>query len=200
LKVVPHQSIDEVPHPTILAVVGGGLPSLQVIGKPFVREYLLSSTPAADIVLGFGTGSVVLAAYGLLNQRPVATHWAFSGLLEAFGARYAGERWVEDGRFITTAGGSAAMDMGLTLLARLAGEKNARMLQLFAEYDPQPPFGGIDWSRVNHDEMVAFPPDQVQALIQCLDRQPEMQRIVQGWAERLSLPAMITQLGRGGIA
>jgi len=92
------------------------------------------------------------------------------------------------------------MDMGLTLLARLAGEKNARMLQLFAEYDPQPPFGGIDWSRVNHDEMVAFPPDQVQALIQCLDRQPEMQRIVQGWAERLSLPAMITQLGRGGIA
>jgi transcriptional regulator GlxA family with amidase domain len=58
---------------------------------------------------------------------------------------------VEDGKFITSAGVSAGIDMALALVARLTDEATARMVQLAIEYDPHPPFGAIVWSRVNRD-------------------------------------------------
>ena len=51
------------------------------------------------------------------------------------------ERWVEDGKFITSAG----VDMAMYLMSKLADEATARRVQLALDYDPQPPFGGIDW-------------------------------------------------------
>jgi hypothetical protein len=41
------------------------------------------------------------------------------------------------------------MDMALQLVARLTSEQVAKQIQLLLEYDPQPPFGGIDWSEVD---------------------------------------------------
>jgi hypothetical protein len=79
------------------------------------------------------------------------THWAYHRLLERLGATYLPERWVEDGKFITSAGVSAGIDMALALVARLTDEPTARMVQLAIEYDPHPPFGGIDWDQVNRD-------------------------------------------------
>jgi transcriptional regulator GlxA family with amidase domain len=58
---------------------------------------------------------------------------------------------VEDGKFITSAGVSAGIDMALALVARLTDEANARMVQLAIEYDPHPPFGAIDWSQVDRN-------------------------------------------------
>jgi len=58
---------------------------------------------------------------------------------------------VEDGKFLTSAGVSAGIDMALHLAALLTDEATARMAQLAIEYDPRPPFGGIDWSGVNRD-------------------------------------------------
>jgi transcriptional regulator GlxA family with amidase domain len=58
---------------------------------------------------------------------------------------------VEDGKVITSAGVSAGIDMALALVARLTDEPTARMVQLWIEYDPHPPFGGIDWDRVDRD-------------------------------------------------
>ena len=79
------------------------------------------------------------------------THWAYHRLLERLGATYLPERWVEDGKFITSAGVSAGIDMALALVARLTDEPTARMVQLWIEYDPHPPFGGIDWTQVDRD-------------------------------------------------
>ena len=72
-------------------------------------------------------------------------------MLERLGAHYQQKRWVEDGKFITSAGVSAGIDMALYLTAKLTDERTARLVQLGIEYDPQPPLGGIDWSSVDRD-------------------------------------------------
>jgi transcriptional regulator GlxA family with amidase domain len=81
--------------------------------------------------------------------RQATTHWAYHSLLERLGARYLAQRWVEDGKFVTSAGVSAGIDMALALVARLTDEATARLVQLAIEYDPHPPFGAIDWSQVD---------------------------------------------------
>jgi len=98
-----------------------------------------------------GNGALILAAAGLLEGRRAAIHWAYSDLLQNMGATYARERWVEDGKFITAAGGSAGIDMMLLLVAKLKGESRAKLTQLAVEYDPQPPFGRIDSSSVDRE-------------------------------------------------
>jgi transcriptional regulator GlxA family with amidase domain len=196
LKVVPQKQFSEVPDPDILAVVGGGLSSLQEIGSNIMADYIFSASERAESIIGYGTGSLVLAACGLLKDRRAATHWAYAGLLEAFGARYSPDRWVDDGKLITTAGGTAGMDMNLRLLARIAGEKNARMLQLFAEYEPEPPFGGIDWSQVKRNGQAHFQPNELQAFTQSLaasrsteaGRNPDIIRVLLDWAEGIVQP------------
>jgi transcriptional regulator GlxA family with amidase domain len=113
--------------------------------------YVRTAAETAEVVGSTGNGALVLAAAGLLAGRRAAIHWAYGELLGRLGATPARERWVEDGRFLTSAGGSAGIDMMLHLVARLKTKSRARLAQLFAEYDPRPPFGGIDWSRVDGD-------------------------------------------------
>jgi transcriptional regulator GlxA family with amidase domain len=92
---------------------------------------------------------LILAAAGLLEGRKATTHWAHYRTLEQLGATYIKRRWVEDGKFITSAGVSAGIDMALHLLARLSDEQTAKRVQLGIEYEPEPPFGPIDWSLAN---------------------------------------------------
>ena len=91
------------------------------------------------------TGALILASVGLLEGRQATTHWACYRVLESFGATYQRKRWVEDGKFITSAGVSAGIDMGIYLAARLTDEASARQAQLRLDYDPQPPFGRLDY-------------------------------------------------------
>jgi transcriptional regulator GlxA family with amidase domain len=50
------------------------------------------------------------------------------------------ERVVFDGKYVTAAGVSAGLDMGLALAGRIAGDQTAQAIQLGIEYDPQPPY------------------------------------------------------------
>ncbi|MGQ0825464.1 MAG: DJ-1/PfpI family protein [Actinomycetota bacterium] len=92
------------------------------------------------------TGSMVLAAAGLLEGKEATTHWASLERLEEYGAIPTTRRVVEQGKIITAAGVSSGIDMGLTLASRLAGDDVAQAIQLGIEYDPQPPFdsGALD--------------------------------------------------------
>ena len=122
--------------------------------EPMATDGPLKVIAAADttpVVGSVCTGALVLAAAGLLEGRQAATHWAYHRLLERLGATYLPKRWVEDGKFITSAGVSAGIDMALALVARLTDEAIARRVQLAIEYDPHPPFGGIDWRQVDRD-------------------------------------------------
>jgi transcriptional regulator GlxA family with amidase domain len=60
--------------------------------------------------------------------------------LTALGIKPTGERVVVDGKYMTAAGVSSGIDMGLTLVGRIAGEGFAQAVQLLTEYDPQPPY------------------------------------------------------------
>jgi putative intracellular protease/amidase len=86
------------------------------------------------------TGSLVLAAAGLLDGSDATTHWAAVETLEKLGARYTAERVVQRGKIITAAGVSSGIDMALTLAAQIADDDTAKAVQLAVEYDPQPPF------------------------------------------------------------
>jgi transcriptional regulator GlxA family with amidase domain len=90
------------------------------------------------------TGAFLLAAAGLLADRQVTTHPAHAARLRRLGVNYVQRNWVEDGRFLSAAGVSGGIDMALHLVARLKNESAARDVQLVIEYDPRPPFGGIE--------------------------------------------------------
>ncbi|HET7573730.1 MAG TPA: DJ-1/PfpI family protein [Solirubrobacterales bacterium] len=86
------------------------------------------------------TGSLLLAAAGLLEGRRATTNWLLLDVLREFGADPVGGRWVEDGKVLTGAGVTAGIDMALHLVAREAGQRVAQAVQLGIEYDPDPPF------------------------------------------------------------
>ena len=86
------------------------------------------------------TGSMLLAAAGLLEGKEATTHWASLERLREYGAIPADRRVVEQGKVVTAAGVSSGIDMALTLAARIAGDEHAQAIQLGIEYDPQPPF------------------------------------------------------------
>ena len=86
------------------------------------------------------TGSLFLAAAGLLDGRPATTHWLAREELGRLGATAVADRVVRDGKYVTAAGVSSGIDMALTLAALLSGEITAQAIQLGIEYDPQPPF------------------------------------------------------------
>ena len=148
LALMPSHTFDEVPAPHALIVPGGLLPTLAALADESLLARLRKTAERSQYVGSVCTGSLLLGAAGLLEGRRSTTHWMFRDLLPRFGATPVAERWVEDGPFLMAAGVSAGIDMALHLVARLAGEQLARTVQLMIEYDPQPPFGAIDWSPV----------------------------------------------------
>ena len=97
------------------------------------------------------TGAFVLAAAGLLEGRKATTHPAYAELLERLGVNYVQSYSVEDGKYLTMEGVSSGIDAMLELVAKLKSEAAAKRAQYIIEYDPQPPFGGVDWSEANGD-------------------------------------------------
>ncbi|MBT2379882.1 glutamine amidotransferase [Streptomyces sp. CB00316] len=139
LALVAQKTFAEVPSPDLVIVPGG--PGQ---GDQMENAALLGWLRAVDATTTWTTsvctGSLLLAAAGLLKGRRATSHWLALELLEGFGAEPTGERVVFDGKYVTAAGVSSGIDMGLTLLGRIAGDDAARSVQLLTEYDPQPPY------------------------------------------------------------
>ena len=144
LRILPAATFADVPDPFAVIVPGGGPSALAAMEDKALVGYVRSAAATAEIVGSTGNGALVLAAAGLLEGRRAAVHWAYAEALASLGVTWVRERWVEDGRFLTAAGGSAGIDMMLALLARLKSPSGAQLAQLFMEYDPQPPFGRLD--------------------------------------------------------
>jgi transcriptional regulator GlxA family with amidase domain len=148
VRLIPDRTFADVPHPYAIVVPGGRLGTIRALSDPAIRGYVRTAAASAEIVASVCTGSLILGAVGLLEGRPATTNWFFSGVLERFGATYQRLRWVEDGRFITSAGVSAGIDGALYLVSQLTDAATARRVQRALDYDPRPPFGRIDWARV----------------------------------------------------
>ena len=148
MKMIPNSTFEEVPHPFAFIVPGGVMPTIKAMSNEAIRSYVRSAAETAEVVGSVCTGALILASVGLLEGRQATTHWAFYKVLEQFGAKYVRKRWVEDGKFICSAGVSAGIDMALQLAARLTDEQKAREVQYRLGYDPEPPFGGIDYEHI----------------------------------------------------
>jgi len=148
MKVIPNNTFEEVPHPFAFIVPGGVTPTLRAMSNEAIRGYIRSAAETAEVVSSVCTGALILGSVGLLEGRQATTHWAFYRVLEQFGAKYVRRRWVEDGKFICSAGVSAGIDMALQLAARLTDEQTSREVQYRLGYDPEPPFGGIDYEHI----------------------------------------------------
>lgn len=122
---------------------------IMIPGGPGQTEAMLDSAFMAEVkrlgesahfVTSVCTGSLILAAAGLLKGKRAGTHWAYRELLAAFGAVPDAARVVRDGNTITGGGVTAGIDIALTIVAQIAGEEAAKMIQLMIEYAPAPPF------------------------------------------------------------
>jgi transcriptional regulator GlxA family with amidase domain len=139
LAIVTEHSIDEVASPDIVLVPGGPGDEAAAADQR-ILDWLVSAHESTKWTTSVCTGSIVLAAAGLLDGLEATTHWASYDRLRSRGATPVARRFVQQGKIITAAGVSAGIDMALHLVAVEAGEDYARGVQLAIEYDPQPPF------------------------------------------------------------
>jgi putative intracellular protease/amidase len=139
LTVLAEHSLEDVPKPDIVLVPGGPGEVAERAGGATL-EWLRQAHETSTWTTSVCTGSLILAAAGLLDGRRATTHWLAFDELERLGALPVHERVVFDGKLVSAAGVSAGIDMALTLAARIANDTVAQAIQLGIEYDPQPPF------------------------------------------------------------
>jgi cyclohexyl-isocyanide hydratase len=139
LSVVPTVTMQDCPRLDVICVCGGaGIDPL--LEDEETLAFLRAVSAGARYITSVCTGSLVLAAAGLLDNKHAATHWTVRDLLGQLGAKPQAARVVRDGRILTGGGVTAGIDFALTLVAELAGTTEAQAIQLALEYAPAPPF------------------------------------------------------------
>ncbi|MGH6811701.1 MAG: DJ-1/PfpI family protein [Methylocella sp.] len=141
LRILPTDTLAGSPRADILFVPGGP-GQISLMEDAGVLDFLRRQASGARYVTSVCTGSLVLAAAGLLTGYRAACHWLSLDQLAYFGAAPVSERVVIDRDRITGAGVTSGIDFALTLAACLFGEERAKRAQLAMEYDPRPPFVG----------------------------------------------------------
>jgi cyclohexyl-isocyanide hydratase len=132
-------ALEAVTRCDVLLVPGGLGTSEAMADTAFIGE-IRRLAAGARYVTSVCTGSLILAAAGLVRGRRTACHWAWRKHLEPFGAIVSTARVERDGNLITGGGVTAGLDFAFVLLAELAGETYAQAVQLALEYAPDPPF------------------------------------------------------------
>ena len=136
-------SLAETPSPDVILVPGGPLTPVHARDEVLL-EWLRRAHQAASWTTSVCSGSVILAAAGLLRGRRATSHWMAMPLLKGFGATpVTDERIVgrdDPDKIVTSAGVSAGLDLALWLAGEIGGEGRAKAIQLALEYDPKPPF------------------------------------------------------------
>ncbi len=130
-------------HPTPdLIVFPGGQGTRALMTDERVLDWVRTAHATTTLTTSVCTGSLVLAAAGLLDGLTATTHWGALDVLTEHGAIPTGDRVVEhlDQRIITAAGVSSGIDMALRVVEILYDRVAAEATQLMIEYDPQPPF------------------------------------------------------------
>ncbi len=139
LALLADATFDELTDPEVV-VVPGGRATRRLMDDEQTLGWLRHAHESSQWTTSVCTGSLLLAAAGILDGLQATTHWLELDTLTRYGAHPVTQRVVEQGKVITAAGVSAGIDMALTLAARIAGEQTSQAIQLSMEYDPQPPF------------------------------------------------------------
>ncbi len=149
--------LEDVPSPDVV-LIGGGPGQVDQMADGALHEWLRAADRTSTWTTSVCTGSLILAAAGLLEGRPATSHWGALEQLPKYGVTPSTERVVIDGKYATAAGVSAGIDMALTLAGRLVGDDVAQMVQLIIEYAPEPPYAA--------GSMETAPPEVVERAVQ----------------------------------
>lgn len=143
-------AFDEVTEPDVL-LVPGGVGTRALLHDEVMLDWVREVHRHTLFTTSVCTGSLVLAAAGLLDGLTATTHWAAQDFLGSLGAVYSPQRVVEHlpQRIITAAGVSSGIDMALRLVELLVDRQAAEASQLMIEYDPQPPFDSGDLGKAS---------------------------------------------------
>jgi cyclohexyl-isocyanide hydratase len=141
LQLLATAKFADAPQADILFVPGGP-GQVDLMDDAEVLAFLRTQGAGARFVTSVCTGSLVLAAAGLLRGYRATSHWLSIDQLAYFGAIPTPSRVVEDGNRITGAGVTSGIDFALTLMTRIFGAERGQRVQLLMEYDPQAPEGG----------------------------------------------------------
>ncbi len=136
-------SIAEVKQLDILVIPGGFKETYQLTKDTALLSWVKAIDAHSKYTTSVCTGAWILGATGLLKDKEATTHWYGKKVLaDEFGAKVQDKRFVKSGKYWTSAGVTAGMDMGLALINEIVGEKYTKTAMLDLEYDPQPPFKG----------------------------------------------------------
>ncbi|HUL99399.1 MAG TPA: DJ-1/PfpI family protein [Mycobacterium sp.] len=149
LIVAATHSFAETPSPDVI-LVPGGFSTMEHARDEKLLDWVRTAYKTATWTTSVCSGSIILAAAGLLAGKRATSHWAALPALKALGLKAVGdERIVHEGDIVTCAGVSAGIDLGLWLAGRIGGEARAKVIQLSMEYDPQPPFDSGHMSKAS---------------------------------------------------
>ncbi|GAA3210211.1 DJ-1/PfpI family protein [Dactylosporangium siamense] len=139
LSLVAERALADCEAPDLVLVPGGPDVAAQT-SDTALHDWLRAVDPVTTWTTSVCTGSLILAAAGLLRGRTATSHWLALDRLPAYDVTPSPRRVVRDGKYVTGAGVSAGIDLALTLADIIAGPAVAQTIQLATEYDPQPPF------------------------------------------------------------
>lgn len=140
MTILPTATFNDCPSLDVLCVPGGAIGQVEMMQDAEVLEFLRQQGKTAKYITSVCTGSLILAAAGLLQGYRAACHWAFRDQLAMLGVEVGTQRVVVDRNRITGGGVTAGIDFGLVVVGQLCGEETAKMIQLLLEYNPAPPF------------------------------------------------------------
>jgi len=139
LLLAPDATFETAPQADVLFVPGGrGI--FEAMQSKKLISFLKNQAVNANYVTSVCTGSLILAAAGLLDGYKATTHWLSLNLLKLFNVYVVEERVVIDRNRITGGGVTAGIDLGLYVASKLFNEDVAKEVQLLMEYSPAPPF------------------------------------------------------------
>jgi transcriptional regulator GlxA family with amidase domain len=142
-------SFDETPSPDIV-LIPGGMTTMEHARDQKLLEWVRQAHETAAWTASVCSGSVILAAAGLLDGKRATSHWMALPALKTLGAvPVSDERIVHEGNIVTSAGVSAGIDLAMWLAGQISGEGRAKTIQLAIEYDPQPPFDSGHMSKAS---------------------------------------------------
>ncbi len=142
LALVPTTTLADCPPLDMICVPGGG-PVATVMRDPEVLDWLRRQAAGAQLITSVCTGSLILAAAGLLDGYRAGCHWAWGEYIALFGAIYVAERTVIDRNRITAGGVTAGIDFAFRVVEHLHGRDIAEAIKLALQYDPEPLGSGI---------------------------------------------------------
>jgi len=143
IKIQVDRDFSDTTNLDILLIPGGGTETLLLTKDKETLDWIKKIDKTTQFTTSVCNGAWVLGATGLLKDKNATSHWYNAKeMLTMYGANFQQKRWVRDGKYWTSAGITAGIDMSLAIVQEVRGDNYLKITMLDLEYDPKPPLEG----------------------------------------------------------